>query len=313
MLRLIARRLLLAIPLLFAVSFLSFALVAIAPGNPAVDILGLDATKAQYAAVDRQYGFDQSVPVQYWHWVVRALHGNLGTSYTSQEPVTSIVNSSLGVTLALVLGAAVLTAILGVGLGTLSAIRGGVTGRLTDALAMLGFAIPTFWLGMVLQDIFGVHLRLLPATGFVPFGQSPSGWLRSLILPVLTLAVAGMTGVAKQTRDSMRDTLHRDYIDALRADGAPEWLIIWRHALRNAAIPVVTLLGTILVGMLGGTVLVETVFSMQGLGYQVVTAAGGHDLPVIEAITVYFTIGVVIVNLLVDLAYGWLNPRARVA
>jgi peptide/nickel transport system permease protein len=313
MLRLIARRLLLAIPLLFIVSFLSFALVAIAPGNPAADILGLNATRAQYAAVDRQYGFDQSVPVQYWHWVLRALHGNLGTSYTSQEPVTSIINSSLGITLALVFGAAILTAVLGVGLGTLSAIRGGVTGRLTDAFAMLGFAIPTFWLGMVLQDIFGVHLRLLPATGFVPFGQSPSGWLRSLILPVVTLAVGGMTGVAKQTRDSMRDTLHRDYIDALRADGAPEWLIIWRHALRNAAIPVVTLLGTILVGMLGGTVLVETVFSMQGLGYQVVTAANGHDLPVIEAITVYFTIGVVIVNLLVDLAYGWLNPRARVA
>jgi peptide/nickel transport system permease protein len=178
---------------------------------------------------------------------------------------------------------------------------------------MLGFAIPSFWLGMILQDIFGVHLRLLPATGFVSFTQSPADWLRSLVLPVVTLAVGGMTGVAKQTRDSMRDTLHRDYIDALRADGVPEWKIIWRHALRNAAIPVVTLLGTILVGMLGGTVLVETVFSMQGLGYQIVTAANGHDLPVIEAITVYFTIGVVIVNLLVDLAYGWLNPRARVA
>ncbi|MGD0554148.1 MAG: ABC transporter permease [Streptosporangiaceae bacterium] len=311
--RLIARRLLLAIPLLFIVSFLSFALVAIAPGNPAADILGLSATKAQVAALDKQLGFDQPVPVQYWHWLVRALQGNLGTSYTSQEPVTSIVNTGLIVTLSLVLGAALLTAVLGVGLGTFSAIRGGKAGRLTDAFAMLGFAIPSFWLGMILQDIFGVHLRLLPATGFVSFTQSPADWLRSLVLPVVTLAVGGMTGVAKQTRDSMRDTLHRDYIDALRADGVPEWKIIWRHALRNAAIPVVTLLGTILVGMLGGTVLVETVFSMQGLGYQIVTAANGHDLPVIEAITVYFTIGVVIVNLLVDLAYGWLNPRARVA
>lgn len=311
--RLIARRLLLAIPLLFIVSFLSFALVAIAPGNPAADILGLSATKAQYAALDKQLGFNLPVPVQYWHWVLRALHGNLGTSYVSSEPVTSIVNSGLTVTLSLVIGAAVLTAVLGVGLGTFSAIRGGLAGRLTDAFAMLGFAIPAFWLGLVLQGIFGVHLHLLPATGYVPFAQSPSAWLRSLVLPVVTLAVGGMTGVAKQTRDSMRDTLHRDYIDALRADGVPEWRIISRHALRNAAIPVVTLLGTVFVGMLGGTVLVETVFSMQGLGGLVVTAAGGHDLPVIEAITVYFTIGVVIVNLLVDLAYGWLNPRARVA
>ena len=308
MVRLIARRLLLAIPLLFIVSFLSFALIAIAPGNPAADILGLSATKAQYAAVDRQYGFNQPVPVQYWHWVVQALHGNLGTSYTSQEPVTSIVNSSLGVTLALVLGAAVLSAVLGVGLGTLSAIRGGVTGRLTDAFAMLGFAIPSFWLGMVLQDIFGVHLRLLPATGFVPFGQSPTGWLRSLILPVITLAVGGMTGIAKQTRDSMRDTLHRDYIDALRADGAPEWLIIWRHALRNAAIPVVTVLGLLFVALLGGTVLIENIFSIPGLGQQAVTASGSHDLPMIEGIAFYFTVIVIAVNLLIDVSYRLLNP-----
>lgn len=311
--QLIARRLLLAIPLLFIVSFLSFALVAIAPGNPAADILGLDATKAQYAALDKQLGFNQPVPVQYWHWLINALHGNLGTSYASSEPVISIVNSDLGVTLALVIGATLLTAILGISLGTLSAIRGGAAGRVTDAFAMLGFAIPAFWLGLVLQDVFGVHLRLLPATGFVPFGQSPPDWLRSLILPVITLGIGGMTGLAKQTRDSMRDTLHRDYIDALRADGVSEWRIITRHALRNAAIPVVTVLGTIFVGLLGGTVLVESVFSMQGLGSQVVASAGAHDLPVLEAITVYFTIGVVVVNLLIDLAYGWLNPKARVA
>jgi peptide/nickel transport system permease protein len=298
--------------LLFVVSFLSFALVAVAPGDPAVDILGLNATRAQDAALDRRLGFDQAVPVQYWHWLVNALHGDLGTSFASSQPVLTVVDSGLGVTLSLVIGATLLTAVLGIALGTLSAIRGGAAGRLTDAFAMLGFAIPSFWLGMVLQDVFGVHAHLVPATGYVPFGQSPAGWIRSLILPVITLAVAGMTGVAKQTRDSMRDTLHRDYIDALRADGVPEWRIITRHALRNAAIPVVTALGTIFAGMLGGTVLVESVFSMQGLGYLVVSAAGQHDLPVIEAITVLFTIGVIIVNLLVDLAYGWLNPRARV-
>src|ERR1700677_3980374 len=150
MLRLIGRRLLLAIPLLFIVSFLSFALVAIAPGNPAADILGMNASAAQDAALDKQLGFDQPVPVQYWHWLVHALQGNLGTSIAQSEPVSSVISASLWVTLSLVAGATLLTAVLGIGLGTLSAIRGGAAGRVTDAFAMLGFAIPAFWLGLVL-------------------------------------------------------------------------------------------------------------------------------------------------------------------
>jgi peptide/nickel transport system permease protein len=313
MFRLIARRILLAIPLLFIVSFLSFALVALTPGDPAVDILGSYATPAQYAALDHQYGFSQPVLVQYWHWLLRVFHGNLGTSLSSGQAVTSVLNGGLPVTLFLVIGATAATAAGGVALGTLSAIRGGAVGRVTDAFAMLGFAIPAFWLGLVLVDLFAVRGHLLPATGYVPFGQSPTGWFRSLILPVATLAAGGMTGVAKQTRDSMRDALARDYVDALRADGVPEWRVILRHALRNAAIPVVTMLGTFFAGLLGGTVLVESVFAMPGLGSLAVTSTTEHDLPVIEGVAIYFAVGVVAVNLLVDVAYGWLNPRARVA
>lgn len=310
---LIGRRLILAVPLLFIVSFLSFALVALTPGDPAVSILGSYATKAQYAALDRQLGFNQPVLVQYGHWLVKVLHGNLGTSLASAQSVSTELNSGLGVTLCLVIGATVVTAVGGVALGTLSAISGGAVGRATDAFAMLGFAIPAFWLGLVLRDLFAVRWHLVPATGYEPFGQSPGGWFRSLILPVATLAAAGMTGIAKQTRDSMRDTLARDYVDALRADGVPEWRIITRHALRNAAIPVVTMLGTFFVGLLGGTVLVESVFAMPGLGSMAVTATTEHDLPVIVGVAVYFAVGVVIVNLLVDVVYGWLDPRARVA
>jgi peptide/nickel transport system permease protein len=310
---LIARRLILAIPLLFIVSFLSFVLVALTPGDPAVSILGSYATKAQYAALDRKLGFNQPALVQYWHWLARVLHGNLGISLASAQPVTTELNSALGVTLCLVIGATIVTAVGGVALGTLSAIRGGAVGRFTDSFAMLGFAIPAFWLGLVLRDLFAVSWHLLPATGYLPFGQSPSGWFRSLVLPVATLAAAGMTGIAKQTRDSMRDTLARDYVDALRADGVPEWRIITRHALRNAAIPVVTMLGTFFVGLLGGTVLVESVFAMPGLGSLAVTATTEHDLPVIVGVAVYFAVGVVVVNLLTDVIYGWLDPRARVA
>jgi peptide/nickel transport system permease protein len=310
---LIARRLILAIPLLFIVSFLSFVLVALTPGDPAVSILGSYATKAQYAALDRQLGFNQPVLVQYWRWLAHAVHGNLGTSLVSAQSVTSELNSGLGVTLCLVIGATLVTAVGGVALGTLSAIRGGAVGRAADAFAMLGFAVPAFWLGLVLRDLFAVRWHLFPATGYQPFGQSPSGWLRSLILPIATLAAAGMTGVAKQARDSMRDTLARDYIDALRADGVPEWRIITRHALRNAAIPVVTMLGTFFVGLLGGTILVESVFAMPGLGSLAVNATTEHDLPVIVGVAVYFAVGVVAVNLLIDVIYGWLDPRARVA
>lgn len=310
---LIGRRLILAIPLLFIVSFLSFALVALTPGDPAVSILGSYATRAQDAALDRQLGFNQPVLVQYGHWLVKVLHGNLGTSLASAQSVSTELNSGLGVTLCLVIGATVVTAVGGVALGTLSAIRGGAVGRATDGFAMLGFAIPAFWLGLVLRDLFAVRWHLVPATGYEPFGQAPGGWFRSLILPVATLAAAGMTGIAKQTRDSMRDTLARDYVDALRADGVPEWRIITRHALRNAAIPVVTMLGTFFVGLLGGTVLVESVFAMPGLGSMAVTATTEHDLPVIVGVAVYFAVGVVIVNLLVDVIYGWLDPRARVS
>jgi len=310
--RLLARRLLQAVPLVFAVSFITYLLVALTPGDPAVDILGTSATHASDVAFDRQFGFDHSVWVQYWDWLCRAIQGNLGVSLLNQQSVTTQLDQRIPVTLALVAGATLVAAVGGIALGTISATRGGLAGRLTDAFAMLGFAIPIFWLGIVLVDLFAVGLRLLPATGWVPLSQSLSGWVESLLLPVLTLGAGGVTAIAKQTRDAMREVLARDFIDALRADGVPEWRIVYVHALRNAAIPVLTLLGTIFVGLLGGSVIVEQVFALPGLGSLAVSSTYAHDLPVIEGIAVYFALGVVAVNLLVDLLYGWLDPRVRV-
>jgi peptide/nickel transport system permease protein len=311
MTRLVIRRLLLAIPLVFAVSFITFVLVALTPGNPAVDLLGTSAGKAAYAAVDRQLGFDHSIWVQYWHWLEHAVQGNLGVSLLNQESVVTELAQRLPVTLALVIGATLVAAIGGVALGTLSATHGGIAGRSTDVFAMLGFAIPTFWLGIVLVDLFAVHGHLLPATGWVPLGQSLWGWIKSLLLPVVTLAAGGITAVTKQTRDAMREALSREFIDALRADGVPEWRVVYIHALRNAAIPILTLLGTIFVGLLGGAVIVEQVFTLPGLGSLAVSATQAHDLPVVEGIAVYFALGVVAVNLVVDLLYGWVNPKVR--
>jgi peptide/nickel transport system permease protein len=313
MLRLIVTRLSLAVPLLFAVSFGTFVLVWLTPGDPAATILGSYGTPAEDKLLDRKLGFDQPVLVQYWHWLAHAFHGNLGTSVLSGLPVAPQLNSRLDVTLSLVIGATLVSAIVGVALGTLSARRGGRIGRLTDALAMLGFAIPSFWLGLVLVDIFAIKLHLLPATGYVSIGISPAAWLQSLVLPVLTLAAGGITLITKQTRDAMREVLGREFIDALRADGVPEWRIVYVHALRNAMIPIVTLIGTFFVGMLGGAVLIESVFALPGLGSLAVSATSQHDLPVIQGIAVYFCLIVVVVNLIVDLLYGWLNPRARVS
>lgn len=309
--RLVSRRLLRGIPMLFVVSLLTFVLVSLSPGNPAVTLLGTNATSAQYAAVDRQLGLNLPVWSQYWHWLTGALQGHLGTSLYSSQSVSSILGARLIVTLTLVILATILSAVVGVSLGAVSALGRRSVSRATDVISMLGFAIPNFWLGLVLILVFAQQLHLLPATGWIPFTSSPSGWLRSLVLPVVTLAAAGATGIAKQTRDSMADQLSQEYIFALRATGIAERSIVFKHALRNAAIPVVTVIGLFFVGMLGGAVLVEQIFSLPGLGSEAVSATNVHDLPVIQGVTITFAILVVLVNLIIEVAYGWLNPKAR--
>jgi peptide/nickel transport system permease protein len=308
---LVSRRLLRSIPMLFVVSLLTFVLVSISPGDPAVTVLGTNATAAQYAAVRQQLGLNRPLWSQYGHWLVGAVQGNLGTSLYSSQSVTSILGSRLVVTLTIVILATALSAVLGIGLGVMSSLRSRAVARTTDVLSMLGFAIPNFWLGLILILIFAQKLQLLPATGWIPFSSSPAGWLRSLVLPVITLAAAGATGIAKQTRDSMSDQLSQEYILALRATGISERSIVYRHALRNAAIPVVTVIGLFFVGMLGGAVLVEQIFALPGLGSEAVAATSTHDLPVIQGVAICFALIVVIVNLLIEVAYGWLNPKAR--
>jgi peptide/nickel transport system permease protein len=189
----------------------------------------------------------------------------------------------------------------------------GPLGRLIDTASWVTFAVPNFWLGLILIEFVAVKARLLPSSGFVPLGQSPDEWLRSLILPVLTLSAVGVTGVAKQTRDAMDEVRSREFVTALRMAGLSPASILLRHALRNAAIPIVTTVGLFTIAMLGGTILVENVFVLPGMGSLVVQAAADHDLPVIEGAVLYFTLIVIVLNLLTDLSYAWLNPRVRVA
>lgn len=312
MLRLIGRRLALSLPLLFLVSASTFLLVALIPGDVARTIVGPNATPDQYESLRHSLGLDESLVGRYWDWLRHAVQGDLGQSLFNRESVSSLLGSRLPVTLSLVIGSTLTATVLGVALGVAGARMTGPIGRAVDAVALLGLAIPNFFLGLLLVAWFAVTLPLFPATGYVPFAESPVEWLRSLVLPVITLAVPGIAVIAKQTRDAMREALERPFVRTLRAAGVPNRSLIYRHALRNAAIPVATVVGVVFIAALSGTVLVESVFSMPGLGGLAVQATEQHDLPVILGVAVEFTAIVIVVNLVVDIAYGWLDPRVRV-
>lgn len=310
--QLVVRRLVQAVPLLLVVSSLTFILVSLIPGSVATALLGVSGTRQAYVRTEHELGLDKPVYAQYWHWLDSAVRGNLGTSLQNHQAVTGILDTRLGVTLTLIIATVIVVAVVGIGLGTLAALRGGLLGRLVNGLSWLGLGVPSFWLGLLLVGIFSILLRLLPAVGYVSFSVSPGDWAKSLILPVLTLSAGPLAIVIKQTRDAMVATLRADFIRTLRASGVPERSIVFRHALKNAALPIVTVLGVIFVNLLSGTVVVENVFALPGLGSLAVSAVAAHDLPVIEGVTTYFTLLVIAVNLIVDATYGWLNPKVRV-
>jgi peptide/nickel transport system permease protein len=307
----VVRRLGLAVPLLFVVSALTFVLVSLTPGDAAREILGPFALREQYLELRQALGLDLPIYEQYWHWLGNAIQGDLGSSLFTQEPVTAAINARLPVTVSLVGGALLVILTGGVGLGVFSAVRGGAAGRVVDAFALVGFAVPAFWLGGVLIVLFAVEMRWLPATGYVPLGQSPGAWVGSLVLPVLALSVGDIAALAKQTREAMLDALGSEYIRMAWANGLSARSIVFRHALKNAATRVVTVLGLHVIGLLSGTVVIENVFALPGLGSLAVDASIRHDLPMMQGVVVYFTVVVVAVNLLVDLAYTWLNPKVR--
>jgi peptide/nickel transport system permease protein len=308
---LIIRRLAVSLPLIVVVTVLTFVLESLVPGNTARAIIGVSGSPTAYQRLRVELGLNNPLWYQYWQYLDQVLHGNLGTSVFTGEPVSTLLNQRLGVTLSLVLLATAFCAVLGVLLGVVSAVRGGVVGRAVDVLSLVGLALPGFWVAIILAAVFAVTLRIFPATGYIPPTDSVGRWLWALTLPVIALGLGGVASVAKQTRDSMKDTLAREYVRTLRASGIGRGSIIWKHALRNGAIPVVTVLGLVFVSALSSTVFVEAVFVLPGLGSMAVTATSQHDIPVIEGIALYFTVLVVIVNVLLDVVYGMLNPKVR--
>jgi peptide/nickel transport system permease protein len=309
--RVVVRRLILAVPLLFIVSALSFLLISLQSGDAASQILGTDATTESLASLRHQLGLDLPVYEQYARWVSHAAHGDLGTSLLSGESVTKVVNDRYAVTLSLVTLSFILTVVVGVALGIFSAVRGGVLGRLVDGLSLIGYALPGFWVGAILIALFAVKLQWFPAIGYVSLGTSPNDWARSLVLPVTALALQGVSLLVKQTREAMLDTLASEHVRMAWANGIPPRTIYFRLALKTASVQVVTVAGLQVVILLGSTIFVEQVFALPGLGSALVNATVNGDLPVVQALTVMFTLIIVVINLVVDVAYTLLDPRVR--
>lgn len=309
MFSIILRRVAVSVPLLLAVSFLTFALVSLTPGDVATTILGTRATPAELEALRVQLGLNRPLPIQYGAWLSAALHGDLGNSLLNGQPVTEAIGQRLGPTLSLVIFAMILIVLVGVPLGLMSAVRGGGLTSAINAASYVGVAIPNFVLALILIPIFAVSLRLLPPSGYVPPDVSVSGWMLSLVLPVMAMAFGAVGIIAKQTRAAVKDVMAREFIIVLRANGYRRRSIIWKHLLKAAAVPIVAYLGIIMVNLFGATVLMETIFAVPGLGGLAVQASSQADLPMVIGVTVVFTLIVVIINLGLDVIYAVVNPK----
>lgn len=309
MARFIVKRILMCIPVLLGVTFLVFAIMDLTPGDPAMIILGADAGPADLERVRTQLGLDRPFLVRYVSYVADLVRGNWGVSYRNNLDVGAQIANSIGNTLILCGTSVVLSVVIGVPIGILSALKQYTpTDNIITVLALFCSSCPTFWLALVFVIIFSLHLGWFPASGM---GEGLSGMLVSLVLPAVTLSSNTMAIIVRTTRSSMLDVIRQDYVDTARAKGITEGRVIRRHMLNNALIPIVTIIGLNFGGLLGGSVLTESIFSWPGVGRFVVDSIRAKDTPCVLAASVTLAISFTIVNLLVDLLYGFLDPRIK--
>jgi peptide/nickel transport system permease protein len=300
--RFIIRRLLLAIPTLFGVLVVAFLLLYVAPGDPVESMVGERADSATIARLRAQLHLDDPLPIRFGHYVASVVTGDLGTSYITNRPITQDIRERFPKTMELAGAAMLLATCLGVSLGVLSARRpGGLADKFALGVAYLGISFPVYWVGLLLILLFAVTLHWLPPSGF--------GGLRFLVLPALTLGMRSIAFQARMTRSSMMDALGADYVRTARAKGINEWMVTLKHALRNALIPVITVLGLDFGAYLTGSILTETIFSWPGIGRYVVDAISRRDLPAIQGSVLFLSTVFVVVNLITDLAYAKADPR----
>jgi len=312
----IIRRLIQTLVILILVSMLVFLTLRLLPGDPIVMLVSQsqikDYTEQQIEVLRKEYGLDKPIPIQYVSWVGGIFKGDLGKSITNGEPVTKEIIKRLPVTIHIGALSFIIGILLGIPAGIISAIRrGGWLDSIVTFLANIGITVPTFWLAILLVYLFSLRLGWLPVFGYT----SPTGDLlkstKQLILPVFCGAIFGIAGNARQTRSAMLEVMRQDYIRTAWSKGFKERYVIMRHALKNGLIPVVTLVGMGISSILGGSVLIETVFAIPGMGRLLVTSVFNHDYPYVQAIVLMIATAVVLANFLVDLSYVWIDPRVR--
>jgi len=291
---------------------MAFTLIRLIPGDPAVVLLGLEATPDAVDQLRERLGLNQPLPVQFGFWLREVLRGELGRSYFLREPVLQAITSRLPVTLSLASFALAAAVMLGVPAGVRAATRPNSRGDLTImALSVIGLSIPDFAMGLGLIFLFGVALRWMPISGYVPAAQSLGGWALHLVMPAFALGIVQAALLARITRSSMLEVLGADYVRTARAKGLTERRVVSRHAFRNALIQVVTVIGNAAVILLGGAFVVETVFNLPGVGNLVVMAVKRRDYPLVQGCILLISTVVIVVNLVVDVLYAYIDPQIR--
>lgn len=306
----ILRRLLLILPVAFLVSVIVFALLHASPGDPVLIYAGEERDPAALDALRSQYGLDQPLPVQYVSWITHAAQGDFGRSLRTRQPVLDAIVERLPKTLELGAAALLLSVSIALVVGTLSALkRNSPIDLLSTGFTLAGVSLPNFYLAIILILVFALLFRIFPPGGYTDFAQDPLANLRRLVLPAITLATASTAVNLRQVRSSLLDVLGQDYMRTARAKGLTEQLVVFRHAMKNALIPVVTIIGLQVGAIIEGAIITETIFFWPGIGRLLVDSINGRDYPVVQAIVLLSALSFMFANLFVDILYAWLDPR----
>ncbi|MBA4800066.1 MAG: ABC transporter permease [Rhizobiales bacterium] len=310
--KLIVTRVLSVIPVLFGLCVLSYTLLAMIPGDPITAMLGMDAMPEAIAALRAKFALDEPLPLRFISWFGHLLIGDLGRSIQSGRPVLSMVMTAMVPTMQLGLAALLISLVIAIPAGVISAARrNSVADYSVSLISLAGLSLPSFWLAILLVLFLSIRLQIFPSSGYVPIGEDPVGALRHITLPAITLGVAMAASTMRMTRAAMLDVLNADYIRTARAKGLPFRRVVWKHALRNALIPVTTLVGLQLGQLMGGVVVTETVFAWPGIGKLTVDAIFARDYPVVQGAILASAVLFVFINLATDLLYATLDPRLR--
>lgn len=313
MLSFIGKRLLSGVVALFVVACLTFTLLYISSGNIARNIMGDQASDAAVAAKAAELGLDKPLLVRLGNWLINAVQLKFGNSWFTNQPVFAAIGARLPLTLTMVIIATLLIAIVATLLGVTAAVKRGMADRIVQVMAVLAASIPGFIIGIVLVLVFAIQLRWFPAVSKISPTAKPADWVASLTLPIIALVLNGIASAAQQIRSAFIKQLELDYVRTLRSRGIPEKEILFRHVLRAAAPAGLTVLSLQFIGLLGGVVIIESIFALPGMGRLAVDATTQSDLPLVMGVVIYSVAIVVVVNLLVDIANGWLNPKVRVS